>query len=123
MAADDRLDRAFEALNVQGIIALQNAGYTMSDGITEISEELHRRGRANIQGYCFCHGQDLERAVDGAGVMLAFASLDDDPAHKQEVGRLVKEAMENFGFAVEWNGDPEKRLNLPAVDWKRRSLA
>ena len=117
----DRLDQAFAALDARGLIALQNAGYTLSDGITEVSEALHQRGREGAQGYCFFHGQDLERAVDGEGVMLAFGSLDDDPVHKRKVGELVKEAMESFGFAVEWNGDPETRLNLPAVDWKRRS--
>jgi hypothetical protein len=32
----------------------------------------------------------------------------------------VKDVLQQFGFAVEWNGDPESRLNLPGIDWKRR---
>ena len=119
----DRLDQAFAALDARGVIALQNAGYTMSDGITEVSEALHQRGKEGVQGYCFYHGQDLERAVEGEGVMLAFGSLDDDPANKLAVGRLVQETMVGGGFAVEWSGDPEQRINLPNVDWKRRARA
>jgi hypothetical protein len=34
----DRLDRVFEALNKRGIVALQNAGYTQSDGYDDCRE-------------------------------------------------------------------------------------
>lgn len=117
----DRLDAAFETLDAHGIIALQNTGYEMSDGLTEVAEALHACGRREgVQGYCFYHGQDLERAVKGEGLMLAFGSLDDDQTHKLEVGQRVREILEGGGFMVQWNGDAEKRLNLPGLDWKRR---
>src|SRR5262245_49216644 len=49
----DRLDQAFETMNASGIIALQNAGYTMSDGLDDVGELVHERGRKNTKGYCF----------------------------------------------------------------------
>lgn len=117
----DRLDAAFETLNTHGIIALQNTGYEMSDGLTEVAEALHARGsRVGVQGYCFYHGQDLERVVRGEGLMLAFGSLDDDKPHKLKVGQRVRDILESGGFNVQWNGDAEARLNLPGLDWKRR---
>jgi hypothetical protein len=116
----DRLDEAFENLNSRGIIALHNAGYTMSDGASDVSEVLHQRGRKGIRGYCFYHGQDVERAVEGAGPMIAFGDLDDDKTRKVEIGRLVKQALQEAGFAVDWNGDPETRLSIPGINWKRR---
>lgn len=116
----DRLDAAFSALNSDGIIALQNAGYTMSDGHSDVAEVLRQEGREGVQGYCFYHGQDLERAVVGEGLMLAFGDLDNNKEQKTRVGWLVKEALENIGFVVEWNGDPEERLIIPQFDWKRR---
>jgi hypothetical protein len=116
----DRLDQAFDELNSCGVIALHNAGYTMSDGIGDVSEVLHERGREGIKGYCFYHGQDVEGAVRGGGLMLAFGNLDDDKPKKTEIGRLVKEVLQDHGLAVEWNGDPETRLNMPGLDWKRR---
>ena len=116
----DRLDQAFAKLNSRGIIALHNAGYTMSDGISDVSEVLHERGRTGTKGYCFYHGQDLERAVAGHGLTIAFGDLDDDKLKKTEVGHLVKDVLQESGFTVEWNGDSETRLNLPKIDWKRR---
>jgi hypothetical protein len=115
----DRLDQAFQELDAHGIIALHNAGYTMSDGFSDIAEELHERGREGVEGYCFYHGQDLERAVDGERLLLAFGDLDDNKESKTRIGRAVAEAITRHGFTVHWNGDPEVRLEID-IDWKRR---
>jgi hypothetical protein len=117
----DRLDRAFEQLDAGGIIALQNAGMTMSDGISDVGEVLHERGRKGVKGYCFYHEQDVQRAVAGGGLMIAFGDLDDDKV-QTEVGRVVKGVLEAAGFEVAWNGDPERRISLPRIDWKRRRI-
>ena len=116
----DRLDQAFKALNSRGIIALHNAGYTMSDGIGDVSDVLRRRGRNSINGYCFYHEQDVGRAVAGLGLNIAFGDLNDDKAQRTTIGHLVQDVLQECGLAVEWNGDPEARLNIPKLDWKRR---
>jgi hypothetical protein len=116
----DRLDSAFAAMNAAGVIALQNAGYTMSDGEGDVGEVLHTRGRDHVRGYCFYHGQDLDRAVAGDGLMLAFGDLDGDEKQKSAIGQVIKELLERNGFAVEWDGDPERRIAIPRIDWKRR---
>jgi hypothetical protein len=116
----DRLDAAFAELERSGLIALQNAGYTMSDGHSDVGDVLARRERDQVKGFCFYHGQDLERAVEGGGLMLAYGDLDAEPGAKTAVGHLVAAALRRAGFEVEWNGDPEKRIFLPRVDWKRR---
>jgi hypothetical protein len=116
----DRLDAVFAELARGGVIALQNAGYTMSDGYSDVAERLAERDRDQVKGYCFYHGQDLERAVAGGGLMLAFGNLDAEPAGKHAVGELVAVALRKAGFEVDWNGDPEKRIHLLRIDWKRR---
>jgi len=116
----DLLDAVFAELDRGGVIALQNAGYTMSDGYSDVSEQLAERNRDQVKGYCFYHGQDLERAVAGDGLMLAFGNLDAEPAGKCAVGELVAVALRKAGFEVDWNGDPEKRIHLPRINWKRR---
>ena len=116
----DRLDNAFEILESSGLVALQNAGNTLSEGHVEAGEALAERG-GHARGYCFYHGQDTERAVDGGGLMLAFGSFDDDPRAKASIGELVRDALKEADFVVEWNGDPETRIEIPGFEWKRRT--
>jgi len=83
-------------------------------------KRLRERGRSGIRGYCFYHGQDVERAVNGGGLWIAFGDLDAIPEQKSLMGRQIKACLERHGLKVEWNGDPERRLAIPKLDWKRR---
>lgn len=40
---------------------------------------------------------------------------------KAEIGRLVKDTLERHGFVVAWNGGADTRLEIPDLDWKRRT--
>lgn len=117
----DRLDRAFDALMAAGICALHNAGYTQSDGHADVAQELQDQGRAKFHGYCFYHGQDVERAVHGDGLLIAFGDLDDDQARSEAVGREVCAALNAAGFATVWDGTHKTRIDIPKIVWRRRS--
>ncbi len=117
----DHLDTAFDSLNRIGIIALHNAGVTQSDGLSDVGEALRERGRSGITGYCFYHWQDIERAVQGLGLWLAFGDLDDNKTAKVDIGKVIKEMLERNALTVEWDGNPDTRLRIPVFDWKRRT--
>jgi hypothetical protein len=117
----DRLDDAFVELNERGIIALQNAGMTMSDGHEDVSQQLRKRGREGIRGYCFYHQQDLDRVLDGLPLYLAFGDLEATREGKTDVGNQIKAVLEGHGFPVTWNGDAETRMMIERLDWKRRN--
>lgn len=76
----DRLLSAFVELEAKGIIAIENCGFTLQEGVDRVwrlalaREELGRKS----DGYCFFHTQDVMRAVEGEGLMLAFGSMKDD---------------------------------------------
>jgi len=119
----DKLDAAFSALAKQGVIALQNAGYTQSDGYDDVRQEYraHPR-RETVIGYCFYHGQDLERAVHGDGLYLAFGPIDPkkEAAEGPRIGALVAEQLRSQGFDVQWDGTFNQRIHIKNLDWKRR---
>jgi len=48
----DRIDQVFQRLDAAGICAVQNAGYTMSDGYADVTEAVAERGRT-YHGYVF----------------------------------------------------------------------
>lgn len=119
----DRLDAAFKALAQRGVIALHNAGYTQSDGYSDVREaHADAPDRDRITGYCFYHGQDLARAVAGDGLFLAFGPMDarTEDTEGPRVGRLVAEELQRAGLQVQWDGTFKERILVPAFDWKRR---
>jgi hypothetical protein len=116
----DRLDQAFENLNKSGVIALHNTGQTISDGLDDVAEALGQCDGAEANGYCFYHGQDLERALEGGGLWLTFGDFDDDAAARKRIGESIKLCLEKHAFFVEWDGSADERICLPEFDWKRR---
>jgi hypothetical protein len=100
----DRLDMAFSTLEAQGILALHNPGLTMSDGHEEAFEIMQDRGTDSFIGYCFYHGQDMDRALTGYGLWIAFDHIKGDVPEKLDIGNTVKAALQNAGFEVEWDG-------------------
>jgi hypothetical protein len=119
----DRLDAVFLALEAKHVVALHYAGYTQSDGYEDVSEAYHHRpDKDKVVGYCFYHAQDLERAVKGDGLYLAFGPMDpkNEETEGPTVGTLIANELRSAGFEVQWDGTFNQRIFVPKIDWKRR---
>jgi hypothetical protein len=119
----DRLDRVFQKLHEQGMIALHNAGFTQSDGLDFVEESYRDSGgvKSNYAGHCFYTEQDQECAIDGGGLFLGFGHLTGDSEKGVEVGNRIRESLQKEGFEVDWDGTIKKRLFMPKFRWHRRT--
>jgi hypothetical protein len=120
---NDAIDQAFEELNERGIVALQNAGFTMSDGWTdalEAASELPEKPR----GAVFYHGQDLEYGVQGHGLMLAFGAFEDDETKSEAasaaIAREVCETLTAHGVEAKWESSVNSRIEIAPFPWRKR---
>jgi len=119
----DRLNAAFANLTAHGVIALHNAGYTQSDGYDDFLQAYrHYPDRSAVVGYCFYTAQDLERAVRGEGLMLAFgpANAADEVSEGPSIGANIQKALERAGLEVAWDGTFSRRIHIPHMVWQRR---
>jgi len=122
----DRLDRAFDRLRAQGLCVVQfpESGYTMQHGEAAVVAAMNAED-APPEGYtgcCFYHAQDIDNALNGEGLWLAFGSLESDEDEDDvRVGRLVCEALNHEGLQTEWNGTRRHRIRLPRLRWQRRT--
>jgi len=119
----ERLIAAFDELaEKHKITALHYAGYTMDDGeyeVVEIERTLIENGEQS-EGYCFYHGQDLERAVQGEGLMIAFQKIDNvSDSVSKEVAQIIVDVLEKHGLKTDWDGKAESRISLPNFKWQR----
>jgi hypothetical protein len=118
----DRLAAAFTALEAAGILALHNAGTTTSDAHSDAWDLIGRDAKGAWRGFAFYHGQDVERAISSGALYIGFDAVAEGSAAKQAVGAAIVAALKAKGFAPEWNGDPETRLNVPGIVWQKRTL-
>ncbi|NMO18098.1 hypothetical protein HPC49_19215 [Pyxidicoccus fallax] len=122
---NDAITRAFDELNSRGIVALENAGYTKSEGWEDVGN-VAKYSYEPMRGATFFHGQDVERGVLGAGLWLAFGALDadgnpsDDDAASLAIAHEVRETLARHGVPTEWNGSVEQRIHIPPFDWRKR---
>lgn len=118
----DRLHAVFYKFHEEGICALHNAGYTMSDGFEDVSEAVHNAPKGRYHSFCFYHGQDVEGAVNGRGLMIAFGALENDDEKSIRTGKSVAESLRKSGFKVDWNGTIKTRIFLPEIEWQKRAV-
>ena len=120
-AAKARIDEVFDALTKAGLVALQDAGQTQSDGFSDCSQAFRERGgkKAGLHGFCFYTRQDLNRAKSSSQLSLAFwGAPKGADADMQRVGELVVDHFRKAGFEVRWSGAASMR---PEVDLRHVS--
>ncbi|MFP2924750.1 DUF6891 domain-containing protein [Pyxidicoccus sp. 3LG] len=120
---NDAITRAFEELEGKGIIAMEDAGGSLSDGWAEVTRAA-KDSAPPARGATFFHGQDVERAVMGQGLMLAFGAFDTyfqlDDAASPEIAREVRDTLARHGIQTEWDGSIERRIHIPPFPWRKR---
>ncbi|HUH26161.1 MAG TPA: hypothetical protein VLY87_06005 [Flavobacterium sp.] len=119
----ERLIAAFDELaDSNKIVALHYAGYTTDDGeyeVSEIERTLMENGEKS-EGYCFYHGQDLERAVRGEGLFLDFQKIDNESdVVSKAIAQKVVAVLEKHQLKTDWNGKASSRILLPDFKWER----
>lgn len=118
----NRLIAAFDELAESKIIALHYTGYTMDDGeyeVVEVERTLNDNDEKS-EGYCFYHGQDLERAVRGEGLNISFQKINNESdVVSKEIAKKIVAVLEKHDLKVDWNGKASSKILLPEFKWQR----
>ena len=112
----DRLERAFTELDGRGITAREHFTCCRSCGMSEI----YAAGREDARGFVFFHLQGTESAAAGHGLTLYYGGFDDSAETTAAVGREVVAALGEAGLTAEWDGSPDKAIELTGLDWRKR---
>lgn len=118
-----RLREVFDQLNRERIIAVEFAGFDMSEGHEEVGEVFQFMKTNNIprNGYCFYHQQDIERSMDSSiqSLYLAFHSTDGDETKALMIGKRVVELLKAAGFTVSWDETLDQRICIQNFQWDK----
>lgn len=119
----DRLDRAFDELNRQGILAQQNLPCCNTCARVEIVNQMEAEisSGATVVGYAFYHAQDTELAPHGE-LFLSYGSHPESPEQTLRVGRETVQAFERAGLKAAWSNKPDDRIAVTLV-WRKRRFS
>ena len=111
----DRLTRAFEALDASGITSRENFACCRGCGLAEIGAE-----REDARGFVFFHDQVTEHAVAGYGLALHYGAFDGSAETTSAVGQEILAALRGAGLSADWDGDPDKAIDVKPLTWHKR---
>ncbi|MDI3287770.1 hypothetical protein [Polyangium sp. 15x6] len=114
---NDRLDSAFDDLDARGIVTAQALGSTLQEG-AELIDAMS--GDREARGSAFYHRQDLERALEGGGLRLAFTAYGDEAGGGEAIGREIVHVLKHHGVPVSWGGDVRSRIEIEPFEWRKR---
>lgn len=117
----DRLHKVFDGIIKQNIVALHNAGFTQSDALFDVQDvwqDLEDEGTQPV-GYCYYHGQDLERAIeDGVLCIGYYGAKENNDKEAILIGNKIATALREEGFDVNWNAAASKRIEIKNFNWQ-----
>jgi hypothetical protein len=118
----DRVTAAFARLEEAGVLAAEDVGYTQSDLRDDMWERVDQAGSEGRQprGWVAFHRQDVERVIDSGVLYVSFAGVSDDDEGFRAIGTEVAAVLAEVGLTVDWNGDPNRRIELVGVRWQKR---
>ncbi|NHC46979.1 DUF6891 domain-containing protein [Motilibacter aurantiacus] len=119
----DRLDRVFNRLELEGVVARMSFTCCQACGCAEVGDEVQPGQERH--GYVFFHSQDAEGLIDpDAALLLTYGALEaaDEEvwqATSLAVGEQVVAALRAEGLTVHWDGRLEQRIQVQGLDWRR----
>jgi hypothetical protein len=120
-----RVTDAFRAMDSHGIVAREDFACCQRCGVQEIrDEELddpddpdEELGDSDEEpwGFVFYHQQDTGRIP----LFVSFDTPDGSDASRTELGDTVVRILTGHGLRVEWNRDPDRRIEVHLADWRK----
>lgn len=115
-----KLNDVFNALCEKGILALHNVGYTTSEALYDIEDVRNALEDDDVylMGFCYYHGQDLERVIEEEELVIGFGSVKGKNEKEAiSIGNIVAATLKDAGFKVRWNNTAGGRITIVDFKW------
>jgi len=117
----DKLVKAFDRLNANGIVALHNAGNTKDEDEDDASEIRTALSGTHLRGFCGYDTQDVDGLIDGGkGLYITFGSFNDSKKACTLIGKEVDAQLRAAGFTTVWDQTCDTRIMIKPIRWQKR---
>lgn len=107
--------KAFRDIRALNMLAGQDFMCCSSCGGAEMEHLANTRSQGRPAGVVFYHHQDATRFAKSGYLCIRFEDLYDETkgrAGTKAVGHIVFDILRRHGLPVEWDGDPDRCIEL-----------
>ena len=116
-----RLENAFVGLSAEGIVAIHNCGYDISEGVSDAFElQVHlSNNKFKAQGFCFYTFEEVEDAIFEGNLKITFGDFENNESKALKIGKTVAEYLKRENFKINWDETINNQIEINPFVWDK----
>ena len=116
-----KLERVFNNLASQDIVAIHNCGYDIEEGVGDAFELFVHltNNKFNPIGFCFYTFEDIEEAIFDNKLRITFGDFENNMDKAVEIGNTVAENLKEENFNIDWDGTVNNQIVIDPFSWDK----
>lgn len=116
-----RLERVFESLASDEIIAVHNCGFDIDEGVADVFElYVHLiNNKFKAEGFCFYTFEDIEDALFDENLKITFGDFENDEQKALKIGQIVSKRLKDEGFSINWDETINNQIEINPFRWDK----
>ena len=116
-----KLERVFNNLASQDIVAIHNCGYDIEEGVGDAFELFVHltNNKFNPIGFCFYTFEDIEEAIFDNKLRITFGDFENNIDKAVEIGNTVAENLKEENFNIDWDGTVNNQIVIDSFSWDK----
>ena len=116
-----KLERVFNNLASQDIVAIHNCGYDIEEGVGDAFELFVHltNNKFNPIGFCFYTFEDIEEAIFDNKLRITFGDFENNIDKAVEIGNTVAENLKEENFNIGWDGTVNNQIVIDPFSWDK----
>ncbi|MBQ2832602.1 DUF6891 domain-containing protein [Methanobrevibacter sp.] len=117
----NRLERVFEALASEDIVAIHNCGYDLDEGVGDAFElYVHlKNNKFSPKGFCFYSFEDIEYSIWDEKLKITFGDFENSEEKALEIGKIVEDYLKAENFSIIWDGTVNNQIEINPFKWDK----
>ena len=117
----NRLERVFEALASEDIVAIHNCGYDLDEGVGDAFElYVHlKNNKFSPKGFCFYSFEDIEYSIWDEKLKITFGDFENSAEKALEIGKIVEDYLKAENFSIIWDGTVNNQIEINPFKWDK----
>lgn len=116
----NKLEKVFEALAAEDIVAIHNCGFDIEEGVADAFELfVHlKNNKFNPEGFCFYTFEDVEDAIWDDKLKITFGDFEGSEEKALEIGKIVAKCLSQ-DFSIDWDETINEQIEISPFKWDK----